>query len=575
VNITKNKPIQKRWNRGTFFQKKFLRTSIVGIITFLVFLFLPFVTEIFSVELRVISAVLSEFILKVLMFPVERAGTVLSINDMVIDIIPACNGSTTIRVLFAFNILIIGLSLTLNYARKAILMILALFIAIIANGIRVSLLIIASCACGHIIPEGPLHNTIGVFGYLFALLMNMFLIDLLSTPEAKSEASLPGSRREPLFFTLVMTAFIFAPFFSACVRDWFGTGYNENDMFGYIFLIAWLVPFVTLWFRYQRNEEHKLIAEILLSLILIGTAVLQMVEANNYILGGSFLLFAMIISLSERGLKFAIVCSPLALVLFMSFSKVSEFIWIFVGIQSLFVTIIIKSIIAISAIFVCFVLAKKFPSGETEAVYSKINYSLISLCAAIIALIISVKGYNLEINNIKYDYTMNYMIDGWNGYDVIDGNTSRFHGKTSYINRLYKKNGKYIGVLVIPSDGYRANIHTPEYCQFAIGWNVLNKESATIKNNTGSAINATVLKLTEAKNTKRNFVYWFDDGESTTSSYFTFMAKNILRQCYGRKDNWILYIVWNDGDYSLLRDFIEEFNGVDVLQKSRLQNCSF
>ena len=64
-----------------------------------VFLLLESIDGFIAVPLRELSSILVQLFLGAFGFPITRAGTILSTPRMTFEVVPACSGSTTLRVL--------------------------------------------------------------------------------------------------------------------------------------------------------------------------------------------------------------------------------------------------------------------------------------------------------------------------------------------------------------------------------------------------------------------------------------------------------------------------------------------
>ena len=182
---------------------------------------LYFLTDFLAVELREISAVTAESILKLAGTAIQRSGTILTLGKCSFDIIPACNGSTTLQVLFISALFLVLMNNRLLLPKKIVCLFLTIPVALLANGIRLALLVYISNIKGHVIAEGALHNLIGIFGFLLAFTTLLLFSDLLST--SKKQKNMQRRVQKELFISaLVFAGVALAPFLSACIRDWIG-----------------------------------------------------------------------------------------------------------------------------------------------------------------------------------------------------------------------------------------------------------------------------------------------------------------------------------------------------------------
>ena len=114
-----------------------------------------------SVPLRELSTWVSYTFLKMGSFPVDKQGTLLSTPRMSFDVIPACSGSTTMRVMIFVGILWAAMQEKMSLSRKILLTLTVIPIAIFANSLRLCALVTGGYMMYKPI-EGTLHDLIGM-----------------------------------------------------------------------------------------------------------------------------------------------------------------------------------------------------------------------------------------------------------------------------------------------------------------------------------------------------------------------------------------------------------------------------
>ncbi len=129
-----------------------------------------------ALPLRALSASLASFLLNSVSFPVQRQGTLLVAENFQWDVVPACSGSTSLRVLLTAAIIWCGIQPRLSWPRKLLCILGAIPLALLANGIRVAVLTYLGTIQLRPV-EGLLHNLIGVA----ALMLGMGAVVLLTT----------------------------------------------------------------------------------------------------------------------------------------------------------------------------------------------------------------------------------------------------------------------------------------------------------------------------------------------------------------------------------------------------------
>jgi len=398
-----------------------------------------YLTTVFSVELREISAIIAETILKVSGLAIERTNTILTLGDMTFDIIPACNGSTTLTVLFLCGLFLVAGNSNLGISRKILSVFLVVPVALIANGVRLALLVYASHVRGEIVAEGALHIAIGILSFLLALTALLAIFEVMKTVTSSKEVH---HREGELFmFSMIVIALSFFPFFAACIRDWLGTEYNRNDMLGYLFFIPGFFFYLKLWAHSQQNRTHLKKSALLISAILLITTLFQVVNQNNYIYGISLIALLFLIMLMERGLKVATMSIPSIMMIILSYSKISEVInQIFLNEGFLF-PFLIKIVIMIILYILIYRIYKipycEIDKQETTQGKEKqlVPYYATVAVVSLSSLFLSIQGYTNIENENRYTYHLDYLMGAWRGIEIKDNRAEKYYAKKQLITR--------------------------------------------------------------------------------------------------------------------------------------------
>lgn len=554
------------------------KTSVVFIVLCALSLVVIYsATEIFGAELRAISAVITEMILRFGGLSIVRNNTILSLGGMTFDIIPACNGSTTLQVLFVSSLFLVLGNNKLNLPRKITCLILSIPVALLANGIRLALLVYASKIRGQVLAEGFLHYTIGVMGFLIALFIMLLLVDLLSH-EADDDFRQTHLRRELFVTTLVFTGIALLPFFSACLRDWIGREYNQYDMFGFLFFFSGLICYWYFWKKFAEKADSVKLGVVLFSLSLLAGSAFQMISQNNYILGITFIIILFSLALMEKGKQFTLLVSPAILMTGLGFSKVSEIINQTLGTQGFVLPFVIKSIFALMLGGLLLVSYKRLKLAVLEKEKEQrplrakpVYYYSTAAIVALMSLFFSIRGYTVIEPFMEYEYQLEYLMGGWTGVQLHDGQAEEYYAKQQLISRTYHKGGEVVGLMVVPSNAMRQNIHTPEYCQEGLGWKIEKSEIYTFRIADNQEISARKLLMKNGFGIERTFLYWFQESSFSTGTYLKFVVRNSFQRLLGARKNWILYVVWQDNpkEQNGIDDFLANLRAVKFIEKKK------
>ena len=540
------------------------RSIIIFISALIVFMIFPLLTEIFATELREISAIISEKIIGITGIYITRDGTILSLKNMAFDIIPACDGSAILRILFTLSIFLACFKKDMTIPKKTISLFLSIPVALFSNGIRVSMLILISSLKGYAITEGFLHSMIGIFCFILATLAMIAILDFL-TPKVPSSTQKKESIQtcEILILSLIMLFLVHSTFIFSCLKNWKGTAYNINDMYGYIFFIPGALLYIIGWLKHKSDTSSSTLGYILFSITILIAFSSQLIGNNNYLLGCTFLITIVILGLIEKGWHFALKTIPLLMIIFLSYPKTTEFINDIIGIRGINKALIIKLIIALILLIIYWLFYKKISTEKTVKNKKNIPHSY-KLAWMIILLtgIVIAKSYDLEStskNIAPSKISLNYIMKDWIGTDIVDNRVEKFYGNWPILNRSYTNGTSAVGLLVVSSKGNRKNIHTPEYCQYPLGWRVKDKTYYTFTTSKGYEITANHLLLKNGER-YRNFLYWFDNGDDTNATYYGFILNDIFQKFLGNKTNWYLYVVWSDNNFNDIKSFLNDFS---------------
>ncbi len=153
-----------------------LRTCRFALIFLLLAMPLPgqFATAL-TLPLKIMISELAEIILHQLGFPIARMGTVLVLSQYRLLVTDACSGLHSLFSLGAMGLLFIHLRQRVSRLHNALLFISIAPVALIANLLRVLVLLLITYYFGDAIGQGPAHETVGVCLFIFAFLLLLSL----------------------------------------------------------------------------------------------------------------------------------------------------------------------------------------------------------------------------------------------------------------------------------------------------------------------------------------------------------------------------------------------------------------
>jgi exosortase B len=173
-------------------------------LAFLFFLIpLPgFILDTVTTPLKNIVSIAVEGLLQALGYPVERAGVVLSVGRHEMLVADACSGLNSLYSLFALSLLYLHLAGPSSRARIAVLLLSLIPIAVIANVVRVMVLVLVTIHAGPETAQGWVHEALGMGVFVVALAMLLGVDAIMKKAGGvRREAGEVTSVNKPLFLT--------------------------------------------------------------------------------------------------------------------------------------------------------------------------------------------------------------------------------------------------------------------------------------------------------------------------------------------------------------------------------------
>lgn len=540
-----------------------LRMAVTVAIAVTSFFTIPLLIESYSSSLREVSAMLAESFLSATHLEVTRKGTILSLEGMVFDIVPACSGSEMIRTLIFTGILWAGIHPRIRFLNKIIAVVLSIILAVFTNGIRLTAILWASYHKGEIIADGLLHTIIGLLA--FSLAIASFFIITESLADKKSGPQSPQQRasitNSLLPITLALVVLTYLPVLSACLEAWKGTVYNQYDKHGYIFFFIGLAGWAWLWQRTAADTRRMKAGAILFAVSSLLAVLSQLPGPNYYVLGVTLMISLFAIGLAYRNLVLAIHGLAFQFIIFLSFPKVSEMINFILSTNGNLVPMVGKVILSLLAILVFLKfylpLTKNTKRYELSSKWSSSMLGTAAITLLTMLYVVRVDNSDSSEPGVLLPYLLGDEIT-WEGTDIVDKETFDFYQRGNIITRSYHQGEKHVGVMIVPSNGNRKTIHTPEYCQIGLGWEPTRSESIEFIDRNGQRAKARKLLLVhQEKGVQRTFIYWFGDKEGRAiDNYPEFLITDTWRKLFGKQTNWNLYVVWSDQSNESIYEFL-------------------
>lgn len=542
------------------------RRRTVGALLFGVaaFLLLESADAFIATPLRELSSALVKFLLSALGFPVSRQGTILATPRMRFDVVPACSGSTTLKVLLFVAIFWCGLHPRLTAGRRAVAILLAIPLALAANVLRVSVLVVV----GDYLREEPgefFHVLTGVVAFVLAMSACFLTTDRLA--EGSTPAAAASPRKKWMLLAGLVT-FLYAPFLIWCFENWKGGA--ALDEFGWAFTLpasAWII-----W-RWRSapvdaTRERWGVAGFGASLVLLGVATLTDV---NVLKGISLLATSASLALAHRGPRFAGALLPILAMAYLGFPTASY--------QIQKVTLPLLSVGAAGAILSIKAGAAALLAASTRLTMLRQSRDPVSqpsggrlivveiiaagLCAGFTGSLLATAAGASSPSRLE----MSFIQSDWTGrnYRISPDEEEFFQGRIW--SRRYRRGDLSVDVLVTSTGGDRHRAHPPTYCLTGSGWEPGATEAISRTVGSGAVIPMTRLRLGKLGR-DISFAYWFTDGTDTLASYNDMLVQDMLARARGRRPDWFLFRVMTESGPNVLDEFLSQFQAKVVVARA-------
>lgn len=522
-----------------------------------IYLILDAVEGFIALPLREISSVIATLLLNSISYAATRNGTIISTDNFTFEVVPACSGSTTLRVLMLLGIIWCGIHRNLTWPRRFLCIGLAVPIAIIANSIRVAALVLLGDFFMEPV-EGVPHVLVGVFTFVLALGFVFLLTELLATQTKKKELAV--HHKKAMIAALLLIAYI--PIFIWFLKSW---GSSPNDHYGFIFtLLGWSL-WTIWWFRNPDSRETKR-----WPLFLFGAGVLFYAQAAlvdiRILKAWSFLVALFAMAWFFKGRKFALTTSPLLAIAYLGFPTV---VYQITSITSKTLgfggrtTSLAIEVLAAVAFLLLFWMIRPQLRQRKEELFSSSAYAVplnvlifLSVTSIFLQFLINNRPSSLE-DRLALEFS--FLQGDWIGQSnpISEGAIASL-GAENIISRRYYNNEQFVDVIITSTDGNRHNAHPPEYCMTGAGWKVLSQTKTNHMVN-GDPTRMVQFELSLNTN-KLDFVYWFTDGTTQITSYHDMLREDMLRRMRGERTDWYLFRVMGRSNSSSLTNFLSSMN---------------
>jgi len=526
------------------------RLAAVVLAALAVYLGLHYLEPQVSMPLRRYSTIVAHAFLVLFDLDATRHGTVLITDRYTFDVVPACSGSTTLRVLMALGLLASFLSTRLAGWRRVLLAASTVPLALVANGLRVAILVVLGDIHLVSVDEGPAHILIGLCTFALALGGFLGMHELLADGE-------PGRRRSrsiaaPWGSLAVVLALVLAmPVATWTVNAWIS---SPLDAWGWVFVLVGFLATAVCLRRLPavpaegRGRGALVLAATGALLILLGAWVsVHVIQAG----GALALLAGLTWTLVGRHATLAVL--PLIGVVALGLPTTTWVLNRILGIEAGSTGIWLKIPLSIAFLALAGWGSRRAIAHGRSAVPPETRAGIAAVLG--VALIATTWLHVGGDGEDRRELRLTYLQGAWRGEDVPVGEgVAAILGRERVTSRIYRRGGDGVHVVITATGGDRHRAHPPSYCLTGAGYRIVGRETIAVQ-----GPGEVPLQRFRGENGELAMVSWFTDGDAVLPAYADLLWTDAARRLAGARTDWHCFRLISP-DEAALRDFLEVFD---------------
>jgi EpsI family protein len=525
---------------------------IAAAIGIAIYIFMDQVDGFIALPMREISSRASAFILNALSIKTVRTGTILATDNFTFDVVPACSGSTTLRVLLTLGAIWCAIHPHLTFGRRIFCGVMVIPISLFANGVRVAALV----GLGDVLlkpVDGAPHALIGLFGFALAMSTLYLLTELLATGDDAAKA--PVKFPFKLFLLGFAMVVLYTPVLIWMMNAWVS---GPLELVGILYVAAAAGVIIFFWRRWPGNSPggRWACAAFGLSILAFAAATLldvRTVEASCLLAS----LFALLWLF--KGIRFAFCAVPLLLVVELAFPTISTAVAgltsRILGLERPAFALLARSAAAALLVGVSALLfvRQSFPGPWRPRSPLVVN---IAIFLAVLGVLFQTH-FNSQAASFDQEgqLQLSYVQGDWIGLDTQISEVALDQiGRDRIISRRYVNKDRMVDVIVTTTGADRRRAHPPEWCMTGVGWTVQSRD-LTRKRLRQHDVPMTRMIFRRGDG-ELEFYYWFSDGEKHYATHNEMMREDLVRRLKGIRTNWMLLRIIAPRNNTYLDDFM-------------------
>lgn len=566
--------------------------------------------------------------LRVLGLPFELQGVVLTAPSFVFEVIPACSGSTTLRVLVFLGTLWMWTRPGWTVFRKCVGVLFAVPTALIANAIRLTWLAGFGYWRGEPL-EGLAHEWTGLIAFTVGAVGLIWISEMLrpgNSGKSISQAVAGKAKKSAIPAWIGILLVLGVTFSNLGIWVFLGWKNSPLDRLGWMISLSGLIAatLFILWCEkrikspfWQTSSVLFHIGCLILYFILF---VLAQIGGINILTGASFCLLVLIITQARYGWTAVHTMLPLVAWIFVGFPTIpyilnqamNRLFSISAGkTTGLWAQFLLAGALAlVSSIGFLKTKKQRQSLNDADGSFSEPAQTVAASVstpfstptptssaghfwrnAIALWLLLSWAGKTAYSDFGGHDplpskLKISFQLGNWRGFNQAPSNTlPGWELGKNYWSRVYEpsstsasvsasgskidsdaiaKSPSQVGILISSSEGDRHNLHPPEYCFTGSGWKIIQTQQKDLQFSQAGLHPVTQI-TTQRGNSTLNGYYWYTDGRVYLPSYPAVIIEEMKRRAMGERTNWYFFRILAPDLETLHDTFWPEFTGsIDV-----------
>jgi EpsI family protein len=523
---------------------------IAAAVAIVIYIVLDQIDGFIALPLRESSSRISAWILNALSIKTVRTGTILSTESFTFDVVPACSGSTTLRVLLTLGAIWCAIHPGLTLARRLLCAAFVIPIALVANGVRVAALV----GLGDVFlkpVEGVPHALVGLLGFALAMSTLYLLTEMLSMQARGQPVELPLK----LVLLGLAVLVLYTPVLIWMLNGW-ATGPLELISALFIITVAGLLVLFARRLPTVTTGGWGAFALFAFSVFALARATFLDVRTVE---GWCLLLTIFSLLWLFKGVRFAVCSSLLLLIIPLAFPTVSTAIAgltsRLIGVERPVFGLLVRLTAAAGLVaFSWLLFTRKNVHGLRRSIPPMI-LNLVIFVAAIGVLFQTHFNSKAAGFDKERQLELSYIQGEWLGVDAQVSDVALEQiGRDRIISRRYQHNQQTVDVIVTTTGADRRRAHPPEWCMTGVGWTVQSRELVH-KRLTQHEVPMTRM-IFRKEGAELEFYYWFSDGQRQYATHNEMMREDLVRRLKGERTNWMLLRIIAPKDSTYLDAFM-------------------